>query len=230
MDIDIHRKQCMNRQSELGRVLNNPAKFEEAIKLLLLQHACLHSSQVSANLEWSYEDAILEDLPESSLKHIPKNEEHTIAWCLWHIARIEDVTMNLLLAGGVQIFDQADWEQRLSISTRHTGNAMSAEEIAQLSSQIDIQTLRAYRAEVGRKTRQIIGLLKAEDIKNKVRKERIENVIRAGVVVDKAREIVDYWSRRDTAGLLLMPATRHNLVHLNEALRLKRRFDNKNRN
>ena len=34
---------------------------------------------------------------------------------------------------------------------------------------------------------------------------------------------VDYWSKRNTAGLLLMPATRHNLIHLNEALQIKRR-------
>ena len=33
--------------------------------------------------------------------------------------------------------------------------------------------------------------------------------------------LVKYWGKRDTAGLLLMPATRHNFIHLNEALRLK---------
>lgn len=33
----------------------------------------------------------------------------------------------------------------------------------------------------------------------------------------QARFVTDYWSRRTIAGLLLMPATRHNFVHLNEA-------------
>ena len=44
-----------------------------------------------------------------------------------------------------------------------------------------------------------------------------------GAVVEEARDLIDYWGKRTIAGLLLMPATRHNLVHLNEALRLKRR-------
>jgi hypothetical protein len=44
-----------------------------------------------------------------------------------------------------------------------------------------------------------------------------------GAVVAAAKGVVEYWGRRNTAGLLLMPATRHNLVHLNEALWLKGR-------
>jgi len=44
-----------------------------------------------------------------------------------------------------------------------------------------------------------------------------------GAVVEAARPIADYWAKRNVASLLLMPATRHNLVHLNEALELKRK-------
>jgi hypothetical protein len=44
-----------------------------------------------------------------------------------------------------------------------------------------------------------------------------------GAVVEAARGLLDYWGKRNIAGLLLMPATRHNLVHLNEALQLKQR-------
>jgi hypothetical protein len=47
--------------------------------------------------------------------------------------------------------------------------------------------------------------------------------IRRGAVVEAGRGVVDYWSRRNIAGLLLMPATRHNIVHWNEALQLKKR-------
>jgi hypothetical protein len=42
-------------------------------------------------------------------------------------------------------------------------------------------------------------------------------------VLEAASDITDYWGKRTIAGLLLMPATRHNLVHLNEALRLKQK-------
>jgi hypothetical protein len=60
-------------------------------------------------------------------------------------------------------------------------------------------------------------------LKQQVDPIRVQQVMDEGVVVEEARAIANYWSRRNIAGLLLMPATRHNLVHLNEALRLKRR-------
>ena len=51
----------------------------------------------------------------------------------------------------------------------------------------------------------------------------LRKVMDEEAIVEAARGIAEYWSKRDIAGLLLMPATRHNLVHLNEALKLKRR-------
>jgi hypothetical protein len=42
-------------------------------------------------------------------------------------------------------------------------------------------------------------------------------------VVEAAAGLLDYWGRRTIAGLLLMPATRHNIVHLNEAARIKQK-------
>ena len=38
---------------------------------------------------------------------------------------------------------------------------------------------------------------------------------------ERQKRLVEYWSTRTIAGLLLMPATRHPLVHLNEAMRIK---------
>jgi hypothetical protein len=35
------------------------------------------------------------------------------------------------------------------------------------------------------------------------------------------QKAIDLWSRRTIAGLLLMPPTRHNFLHLNDALRIK---------
>ena len=92
-----------------------------------------------------------------------------------------------------------------------------------LSATIDIEALRAYRMAVGRRTREMVQQLEAEALKQKVDPMRLQQETDEGAVVKAARGIVDYWGRRNIAGLLLMPATRHNLVHLNEALRLKGR-------
>ena len=42
-------------------------------------------------------------------------------------------------------------------------------------------------------------------------------------VLPTGNAVIDYWSGLTLAGLLLMPPTRHNFIHLNEALRLKQK-------
>jgi hypothetical protein len=102
---------------------------------------------------------------------------------------------------------------------------MSRDEIAVLSAALNIEALRDYRLAVGQRTREIIDGLQPGSLKHKVKATRLQHVLDDGMVVEAAREIVDYWGRRTIAGLLLMPATRHNFIHLNEAARLKQKVN-----
>lgn len=211
------------QQTELRHVMMSFDQHDKAIQLFLRQHSMLHSFNMAQSELWSFEDEVLDDMTEEQICRIPQNCEHSVAWCIWHIARIEDVVMNMLVAGSSQILHWGNWLERMKITVRDTGNEMDEEEIATLSTTIDIEALRAYRVAVGRRTRAIVKQLEPQELKKKVDPFRVQQVMEKGVVVDAARAIANYWSRRNIAGLLLMPATRHNLVHLNEALRLKRR-------
>jgi hypothetical protein len=51
----------------------------------------------------------------------------------------------------------------------------------------------------------------------------LQQVLDEGAVVQEAQGLLDYWGGLNIAGLLLMPPTRHNFVHLNEALRIKQK-------
>ena len=66
-------------------------------------------------------------------------------------------------------------------------------------------------------------LLPVTKLKQKVDPARLERVLAEGAVVDEARGVLDYWGGLTYAGLLLMPPTRHNFIHLNEALRVKKK-------
>ncbi len=59
-----------------------------------------------------------------------------------------------------------------------------------------------------------------QDLKRKVERPRLEQLLRDGSVVRNAEGLLDYWGKKTCSGLLLMPATRHNLVHINESMRL----------
>jgi hypothetical protein len=213
-----------NQQQQKLRIALASGNHQKAIDLLLDQHAMLHSAKIARTRLWSYEDELFEGATESTLRTIPKNGEHSIAWIIWHLARVEDVTMNILVAGTPQIFTQDDWAKRMRARIHHTGNAMYEDAVASFSKRVDIDELRAYRLTVGRRTRSMIKRIKPHQLERKVQPKRIEQILREGSVREEAMAIVVYWSKRTIAGLLLMPPTRHNFLHLNEALRIKQRL------
>jgi hypothetical protein len=229
--MESYRKLCLQRQTELRRIMTRSERHDEAIQLFLSQHAMLHSARMAAEMPvrialtepWSFEDEVLDDMTEEQIRRIPRNCEHSVAWIIWHIARCEDITMNLLVAGSSQVLNQDGWLDRIKTPIRDTGNEMDEAGIIHFSDSIDAEALRAYRVAVGRRTQKIVKQLGPEDLKRKVDPARLQRVWDEGAVVEAASGIVDYWGKRNVAGLLLMPASRHLIVHLNEALKLKRR-------
>jgi hypothetical protein len=220
----ISDPKAMNKQQTVLReAIKEAQPHEQAIQLCLNQHALLHSAKVTSEVIWSYEDEVLDDLDEVIFRRIPKNEEHSIVWCIWHLARIEDTAMNFLVANEAPIYEKENWFEKLQAPFQDTGNEMTIEDIQALSAEINLQTLRDYRVAVGKRSQEIIGGLSATELTEKVDPNRIQKVLDAGAILPKSSYITDYWSKRDIRGLLLMPATRHNLVHLNEAARLKRK-------
>ncbi len=195
---------------------------EKAIKLFLDQHAMIHSAKVAKTGLWSYEDEILNRLTDDQIRQMVG--EHSIAWILLHLARIEDITMNMLVAGTEQLFTRDGWGKKMNVDLVHSANKMSDASVAGLSAKINIKALRAYRVAVGKRTRQMIQKLKAEDFEKKVEPDRIQKVMGAGAVIPEAMEIINYWSSKTIAGLLLMPATRHCILHLNEAEKIRKKL------
>lgn len=217
-----NRELWNNRHRVLRAALEETDEYEKAIELFLSQHAMVHSTEV-ARSEWSFDDELWQGLNEESIRYIPPGGEHSIAWCIYHIARCEDVTVNLLVAGSPQVMNKENRAERMKATIRHTGNEMGNDSIVELSNSIDINTLREYRLTVGHRTREVVQQIQPGDLKQNVDPYRIKQVWDEGAVIKAAGYIVNYWGKRTIAGLLLMPPTRHNFVHLNEALRLKQK-------
>ncbi len=129
--------------------------------------------------------------------------------------------MNLLVAGTPQLFLREDWAKKLNVSVLHSANQMNEISIMTLSAQIDLEALLDYRQSVGGRTRQIVKQLKAEQFRQQADASRLQRVVEEGALLPEAIGILNYWSNRTIAGLLLMPPTRHNFLHLNEAARIK---------
>jgi hypothetical protein len=208
----------------LRAALTGGRDAQKAIELFLNQQAMVHSAKTTLAVSPSLEDEIWEGLSEAEARRIPAKGEHSIAWIFWHITRIEDTTMNLLVAGTPQVFSLEPWKERLKVAVEDSGNSMSVEEISRLSESIDLAELRAYRTSVGRRTRIIVQGLNAQDFKRKVDPVHLQKVMDEGALVEGSRPVLEYWGGRTIAGLLLMPPTRHSFIHLNEAAHIKQKL------
>ena len=206
----------------LRQALNKPDN--NAIDLFLQQHAMVHDAEMANAGLHSFADEVWRSADEATLCCVPPKFEHSIIWLIWHIARIKDRTMNALMAGKPQIFFQNDWRKKLKITEKHSGNMVMDEAgVIAFSQAIDIGALKSYRLVVGRATRAAVSNLAPDEFKRKVSPARLRGLLEDGSVPPEATGLLEYWGNLTIAGLLLMPPTRHCLVHSNEALKVKKK-------
>lgn len=215
------------KHKELNKIIRKKNKTKEAKQLFLDIHARLNEARVS-NTSFNEVDQLIQDLTVEEYAVMPTKNDETIAWVLWHIARIEDITMNILVAKQKQIFNE-DWQTLLHCPITDTGNALNDDEIIELSHSINIQELLNYRNEVAKQTRKIVSLLTYEDMIRKVDITDIHKIKQINGVTDHENSIwlLDFWSKKDVAGLLLMPPTRHVMLHLNNCIKWKEQIRSK---
>jgi hypothetical protein len=222
--VEANRQYWSDQQQHFRRLLLNSERHADALQAFLEQHAMLHAAALASGDRWSFQDEISADLTDEQLRQIPSGSLHSIAWLLWHVARTEDVTINLLLANTDQLLFADRWFERLGVPARDIGTAMSAPMIAALSAQIDPAAVRAYRLAVGQRTREIVQHVTASELRETVEPERIERVKAEGALVPAAYGVAEYWGRHTKGNLLLIPATRHSFTHLNEAGRVRQKL------
>lgn len=218
-----------DKHKELNKIIRKTNEIEHAQKLFLEIHSNLHLSKIS-DTEQNEVDKLIDDLHHEEYAIMPTSKDDTIAWVLWHIARIEDLTMSFLVACGEQLFDDA-WKEKINAPIADTGNALTEDEIMDLSKSLNIKELLNYRNEVGKRTRNIVMGLTSEDMKRKVSSVDLEKILLNGGVTKQKESIwlLDYWGEKDIAGILLMPPTRHEMLHINDCCKLKYYIRTKNK-
>lgn len=210
------------KQALLKETIKDKDRFTEAIKLCMDMHKFVHLSSMLSTQEETLEDQVWEGLKDADLEVMPTVKDVTIAWNLWHITRIEDLTINLLVQNGSQILD-ANWLKKLNTDVKDTGNAMTDEEILSFSKSVNKTELKNYRNAVGRQTQQVLSNLTLSEVKRKVTAESLARIRTEGGVTEAPDSLwlLDFWGKKDVAGILQMPITRHQIVHLNDSLKLK---------
>lgn len=213
-------QQWNDQHAALRRLFMHDRDYEQAIAVFFDHHAAVHTAKLQAGAHWSFQDKVLSGLTDEQMRAVPKGCAHSVAWKLWHVTRIEDVTMNLLLAGSPQVLTRGNWLDKLETDCVTVGNEMSDQDIAELSQGLNLKALLAYRLAVGKRTRSVVRHLKTAELERLAAPERLKRIAEEGAVVGKVAWLVEYWGGNPSANLLLMPATRHGFVHLNEVGRM----------
>ena len=216
----------MNREwSELNKSVQTLLKkrdtYEEGLERLFELRGKLWDVICSFRSELSREDFC-------AIPFIGADGYHskTIAYSLWHIFRIEDITAHTLIAGDEQVFFRGGYQERTGSPIITTGNELSGRQIADFSEQLDISGLYDYISEVKTDTERILRSLPFDSLKQKMTAERREQLISLNVVSsdENAAWLIDYWCGKDVRGLIQMPFSRHWIMHVEACMRIREKL------
>ncbi|MEX1255314.1 MAG: DinB family protein [Dehalococcoidia bacterium] len=194
----------------------------DAVELFLREHARVHSAQVAeAEAAMWLEDIVLGEMTDEQIRHRPHESMNSLAWIFWHMARAEDMGVNALVAGQPQVIEGDGWLEKLGLSRVDIGTGMSDDEVSDFSQRVDIATLRAYRAAVGRRTREVVGGLKADDWDQLIDTDAMERAAAAGAIGPNAGWLSVVFGGKTKALILSHVGASHNFWHLGEAMTVR---------
>ena len=184
----------------------------------LSQHAAVHAGDVRGRAFAA--QRVFNGLSDDQMRIRPGEGLNSLVWLLWHMARTEDVAVNLVVAGGAQILDDS-WMRRMNVLWRIIGTGMTDDEVTEMTARADVAAVRAYRSAVGIRTREVVRALPADAWDEIVGDEDIKRAAVTGAFRDWV-EGTNYpwlgWSRADQ---LASSALRHNAAHIGEAVTIR---------
>ncbi len=108
-------------------------------------------------------DEITDGLTDEQANYRPSPSANSIAWLLWHSARVQDVQL-APIAGIEQVWTTKGWVDRLGLPLprEDTGYGHSPEDVAKV--QASAELLAGYYHDVHKVTLEFVGRVTAEDL------------------------------------------------------------------
>ena len=192
----------------------------DTVSFFLMGHGRLHSADVAGGTP--YADRVFAGLTDDQMRARPGQGLNSLVWLLWHMARTEDVAVNLVIAGRPQVLDD-DWLRRLNVRWRTIGTGMTDDEVSELTARADGAAVRAYRAAVGLRTREVVTALRPEAWDEILGIAETAPANAAGAFARGWVDGVGYpaWQGHSRAAQLASSAIAHNAIHLGEAITIR---------
>lgn len=212
----------MNKEwSELNKkmqlFLRKKDTFKDGISVCLELRNTLSDAVEKLCLKLSDEQYSLMPYPDANGYHCK-----TIAYSIWHMARIEDITAHTLICGDEQVLFRDDYLKATCSPIITTGNELVRDEITAFSQSLNITGLLRYTADVKASTDELLLKLSFEDSKRRFTSDDKKRVIASKSVSEDENAVwlIDYWCGKDIAGIIKMPFTRHLIMHIEAMMRI----------
>jgi len=201
--------------------ISNRKTFKQGIDTLL---------KLREELFWQI-SVILDYYPAESFYAMPYINadgfhNKTLAYSVWHIFRIEDIVCNELILKQPQVLFEEHYLERIGSPIITTGNELVKQQIAEFSKQLNIVELKQYAKQVMLKTNQYLQNMEYADLKKEFTEQDKQILVDSKCVseADVASWLIDFWCNKDIKGLLLMPLSRHWIMHVEAMCRIKNRL------
>lgn len=86
-----------------------------------------YMSQVIDFLHGGFRDA-RDGQTDEQLHFVPAGESHSVAWVLWHAARIEDLFFQQIFQGKPELWAQGEWADKTGLPAKGFGTGQSTSE------------------------------------------------------------------------------------------------------
>ena len=180
----------------------------DATQMFLIRHERMHARV----------DRLTDGLTEEQIRERVAPEANPLAWLLWHIARVEDASINLFIGNGPQVLNEA-WRQRLRVPRRDFGPGMTMAEVVALSTEIDLMALRAYWKAVGEQTVKVVEALTPANLDEVISPERLRWAVIDEHMVEgpMAPRLQEFWKDMPKGYCLVYLPFTHIYEHIGQA-------------
>lgn len=95
-------------------------------------------------VRFMFDQSIKNVLSYEEMKQRSDDKGNSIAWLMWHLARIEDQTVHTFIQGKPQILVSGGWQERIEIEGAATGLGFGDEEVAEVTRAMNVEAVDDY--------------------------------------------------------------------------------------
>ena len=99
-----------------------------------------------------------EGLTTEQLHFVPDGQSHSIAWCMWHGVRIEDLFFQQIFQGKRSEWETGGWAAKTGLPEKGFGTGQSTDD-ARAIRMDDLDAFRAYQARIAELSGELLAWL-----------------------------------------------------------------------